>query len=172
MLLRDERHPARHQPPKGGIPICSCFRFTSPLRKSAAMDLAILRNVGMKDAFGVRGNRQVAFRVQADHCPFAAGGLQSAVDDRVGRLLDGIAFGFDQGINVMGGGEANEVLAHAGAGNRRAFVVGIGSGADDGESPTRPKCLFVKPPVDVPAARFPRSSTATAPTVPQCVFRG
>src|SRR5205807_9240750 len=35
-----------------------------------------------------------------------------------------------------------------------------------GESPTRPYCLFVVPPVDVPAARLPAASSATAPTVP------
>src|SRR5688572_19368035 len=35
-----------------------------------------------------------------------------------------------------------------------------------GASPTRPYCLSVMPPVDVPAARLPALSTATAPTVP------
>src|SRR6185436_2728059 len=35
-----------------------------------------------------------------------------------------------------------------------------------GESPTRPNSLLVVPPVDVPAARLPSRSSATAPTVP------
>src|SRR5947208_4161174 len=38
-----------------------------------------------------------------------------------------------------------------------------------GESPTRPNRLFVVPPVDVPAARLPLMSSATAPTVPRCL---
>src|SRR5438045_3166796 len=35
-----------------------------------------------------------------------------------------------------------------------------------GESPTRPYCLLLMPPVDVPAARLPSLSSATQPTVP------
>ena len=35
-----------------------------------------------------------------------------------------------------------------------------------GESPTRPTCLLVSPPVEVAAARLPARSSATAPTVP------
>ena len=35
-----------------------------------------------------------------------------------------------------------------------------------GESPTRPKRLLVRPPVEVAAARLPFESSATAPTVP------
>src|SRR5438876_2578915 len=35
-----------------------------------------------------------------------------------------------------------------------------------GESPTRPRCLSVSPPVEVAAARCPAPSSATAPTVP------
>jgi hypothetical protein len=35
-----------------------------------------------------------------------------------------------------------------------------------GESPTRPKRLPVMPPVDVAAARSPRASRTTQPTVP------
>ena len=35
-----------------------------------------------------------------------------------------------------------------------------------GVSPTRPGSLFVRPPVDVHAATQPRTSSATAPTVP------
>ncbi|MNY77357.1 hypothetical protein D3C86_2172290 [compost metagenome] len=35
-----------------------------------------------------------------------------------------------------------------------------------GESPTLPYFLFVIPPVEVAAARFPFLSSATAPTVP------
>src|SRR5439155_25053510 len=37
-----------------------------------------------------------------------------------------------------------------------------------GESPTRPYFLFVRPPVEVPAARLPCVSSATQPTVPKC----
>ena len=33
-----------------------------------------------------------------------------------------------------------------------------------GESPTRPACLNVMPPVEVAAARWPAMSSATAPT--------
>ena len=36
-----------------------------------------------------------------------------------------------------------------------------------GESPTRPNFLFVRPPVDVPAARLPWVSRETQPTVPK-----
>src|SRR2546421_286269 len=35
-----------------------------------------------------------------------------------------------------------------------------------GESPTRPNRFMLVPPVDVPAARLPALSSATAPTVP------
>ena len=35
-----------------------------------------------------------------------------------------------------------------------------------GESPIRPHCLLLIPPVEVPAAMFPNLSSATAPTVP------
>src|SRR5690242_8282918 len=41
-----------------------------------------------------------------------------------------------------------------------------------GESPTRPGSLPCIPPVDVPAARSPRTSRATAPTVPYLWAKG
>jgi len=55
--------------------------------------------------------------------------------------------------------------SRAGRRERAGGVLCVGAGADDGESPTRPYCLLVMPPVEVPAARFrgdraPRSDSS------------
>ena len=125
--------------------------------------------VGLDDAAvhagGVEGHGEVASGIERDD-PAGAAEMADFADDRGSGAADGPPLVFHERGDVSGGGGADEVFAVAGAGYGAGLVAGIGARADDGESPTRPNFLLVMPPVEVPAARLPIWSSATAPTVP------
>ena len=103
--------------------------------------LAVGADYAVHHAVGVERGGDVALAVEGDDAAFAFLRDEFFDDDVVGGLLERDVEIADAGADVRGDGVAHVEFADAGAGDGATVVIGVGAGADDGESPTRPGIL-------------------------------